>query len=190
MDTMRRAQTVLGDDFISVEDIMSAGLGVYTLAQVKQLAMTIPSRKVLEELKRNDYGLVPQPTSKDFLKLISLREIEYVALPGGQWLAIKKTPVLGSGFHTWCEQLQLLKGGERVPTILEAAWFLLAFRTVRRQQLFTYLLRTSTQDVSAAPHSLGSRHFAVRELRGSETLFSVEDGYAGTGVGLSAAWKL
>ena len=188
MDAKLCAQ-ILGQDFISPEEVESAGFATYSSAQRGQLAAVMPPQETVERMRRDGFGLIPQLTSRDFLKEIPLTEIEHVALPSDHWLAIKKTPVQGSGFLTWCEQLQLLTEEERVPSVLEAAWFLLVFRTVRQQYLWRDVLRTGTQDVSAS-RSLIPRHFAVRELRGSEVLFSIEDGYAGMGVGISAAWKL
>jgi len=166
------AKSILGDDFITAEEIMVARPDVvYSPEQIVQLVATIPSEEALRSLKENGYGFMPQPP-----KALSLLDVQSkmsgIKLPNGQplfvdqswydkqafakndligstgWLATKKAPVNGSLSKNWNEQnALLLTKAEHVPNAAEASWFITIFFGVRGVRIFENVyVRTSSVD--------------------------------------------
>lgn len=158
------AKSILGGDFITAEEIMTARHDVvYSLEQIAELATTIPSVEVLRSLKENGYGLMPQ--SPDALSIFDIRSAKpanfYLKTnswyanqafarddtTGTGWLAIKKTPVNGSLIRKWDEQNALLSSAEYVPNAAEVSWFITIFCDIRGIRLFEKVyIRTSSLD--------------------------------------------
>lgn len=156
------AKSILGTDFITAEEIMTARPDVvYSPEQIAQLAATIPSETTLALLKENGYGLMPQPPQAS--SLLAIRAAKsghfysktggwYEGVPfaqndltGTRWLAIKKTPVNGSLSKTWGDQVKLITNVEYVPNAAEASWFITIFFDVRGVRLFENMyVRTSS----------------------------------------------
>jgi hypothetical protein len=195
------AHTILGNDFITAEEIMSARPGiVYSAEQISKLADTIPSEEVLRSLKDSGYGLMPQSPSEE--SLLDIRAIEpalFYRKTGGWfedqkfarndrtgtgWLAIKKTPVDGSTSKNWDEQNKLLSKIERVPNAAETSWFITTFFKVRGVYLFPNVyVRTSSIDSDGGRVDVG--HFHAKGL-------IVDDDWGsgrGDGLGLASARK-
>ena len=157
-------RTILGDDFISAEEVMTARLGiVYSPEQIVQLADTLPSEEVLRSLKDGGYIFMPQPPSEK--SLLEIRTIEsglFFRKTGGWyegqkfarndktgigWLAVKKTLIDGSTSKNWDEQNKLLPKTDRVPNAAEVSWLVTTFFKVRGIYLFPNVyVRTSSLD--------------------------------------------
>ncbi len=157
-------QSILGDNFITAEEIMAARPDVvYSPEQIAQLAGTIPSEAVLSSLRENGYGLMPQPPKTlSLLKVRSARPAHFYSKEGGWyadqkfakddvtstgWLAVKKTPVTGSTNRNWDEQIKLITSAEYVPNAAEVSWFITIFFDVRSTRLFEgFYVRTYSID--------------------------------------------
>lgn len=158
------AKSILGGDFITAEEIITARPDiVYNDQQIAQLAATIPSETTLALLKGYGYGLMPQPPQAlSLLAVHAAKSIHfyskmdgwYESVPFAQndltsigWLAIKKTPVNGSMNKNWDEQNKLITSAEYVPNAAETSWFITIFFDVRGTRLFKKMyVRTSSVD--------------------------------------------
>ena len=156
------AQSILGKDFITPEEVVSARKGIaYTDEQIAVLAQTIPSVEVLEWCKENGYAVMPTPPA--VMSLLDVREAKcthFCSQSGGWyadkkfargdktsfgWLAIRKTPVPDSTSKNWDEQSKLLSALETVPNAAEMGWFITNFFEVRGVRLFEKIyVRTSS----------------------------------------------
>ena len=193
------ARAILGDDFISPEEVAKARGLKYSPKQLRQLAESLPRESVLKELKRDGYALVPRPPK--VLSLLEIRDLKtaiFYTPTGGWysdprekfatadktvfgWLAIKKTMVAGSTSKTWNEQNPLLPESDRVPNAAEFAWFLTTYLEVRKNRLFQGLYaRTSSVDADGGHVGLGFD---------GESLYvrSCWDGYPYSNLGLASA---
>jgi hypothetical protein len=159
------AKSILGGDFISPEEIMTARPDVvYSPEQIGQLAATIPSEEVLRSLKANGYGLMPNPPEAfPLLAVRTSKPSHFYTKTGGWyedhpfarndltgnsgWTALKKSPVADSTNKNWNEQIKLISGVEYVPNVAEASWFITIFFDVRGVRLFEKVyVRTSSLD--------------------------------------------
>lgn len=153
-----RAREILGDDFISPEDVRA----VYPL-QVSDNMEELPSEDDLRWLKANGYMLLPQP--HEHLSVLDVRNLDnqlFYSKTGGWyenhafsrddktgsgWLAIRKTPVNGSLNKSWKEQSTLLQAEEYVPNAAELCWALTIYFKVHSVYLFGGVYaRTSSLD--------------------------------------------
>ncbi len=143
------AREILGDDFISPEDIRK----VYQL-QASDNMDTLPSENDLRWLKANGYILVPMP--HEHLSVLDVRNLDnklFYSKTGGwyeeqkfardertgpytSWLAIKKTVVNGSLNKSWNDQNELLSDVEHVPNAAELTWAVTIYYKVRGVYLF------------------------------------------------------
>ena len=149
------ARDILGDDFITPDDVAKARNLFYSDAQLALFQETLPSRDILEWLKANDFMLVAGPPVA--LSLLDVRRLNdalfyskngkgwYAAndeqfsrndTVGPVWLAFRKSPVPNSTRKTWDEQQALLGNDGRVPNAAEVAWGLTTYKEVRD----TYLM--------------------------------------------------
>ena len=155
---------ILGLDFISHEEISAARDLNYSVEQIADLERTLPDRKTLEWLKRNDYYLVAGSPRE--MSLLDIRELECSYLyskKGGwyewkevfarndkvtcRWLVLRKTPVPNSTRKTWSEQEKLLSDFEVVPNVAEMVWGLTTYKAVRNVCLLhSVYVRTSSVD--------------------------------------------
>lgn len=170
------AQSIVGFDFITPEEIMKAcPKVVYSEEQVETLATTIPPVEVLRWCHKEWYVLMPAPPAA--MSMLDVRKIhtahfyfpnswyinkefarEDKTLPG--WLMIKKTLVSNSTSKTWTEQNKLLSKFERVPNAAEMCWFIATYLEVREVRLFvTFAGRTSSIDSN---HYVSVGHFGDR----------------------------
>jgi hypothetical protein len=158
------AQAILGNDFITPEEVAKARPGVvYSDEQIAALASTLPSADVLRWCKDNGYAVTPAPpTAMSMLDVRELATGNFYSKTGGWyadqkfarkdktsfgWLAIRKTPVPNSTSRTWSEQQQLLSGVESVPNAAEMTWFITTYFAVRGVRLFRGVyVRTSSLD--------------------------------------------
>ncbi|HVY54835.1 MAG TPA: hypothetical protein VHC46_03675 [Thermodesulfobacteriota bacterium] len=197
------AQSILGEDFITPEEVAKARKGiVYTDEQITALAESLPSEEVLTWCKENGYAVIPAPPTA--LSTLDIREIQsahFYSKSGGWyaedketfaredktssgWMAIKKTPVSNSTNKTWKEQTKLLSKVEIVPNAAEMSWFITTYFEVRGVRLF--------EDVYVRTSSLDSDGLRVRVGRFDSGGLGVDhwsgDGHDGS-IGVSAARK-
>jgi len=158
---------ILGDDFISPEEIAAARGLTYTDDQIAELESTLPDRETLEWLRRNDFMLVAG--SPRDMSLLDIRELERSYLyskEGGwynnesekfarndkvtcRWLMLRKGIVPNSTSKTWGEQEKLLSDLEVVPNAAEQVWGMTVYKAVRGVYLLGGLYaRTSSVDSS------------------------------------------
>jgi hypothetical protein len=168
-------KTILGSDFVSPEEIMTARPGIiYTDEQIAFLAGTISAEDVFRELKAEGRALMPEPP--EALALLDVRTLDpalFYSKTGGWyaeasqkfasedktsfgWLMARKTPVPDSTNRTWSEQCKLLSNVEYVPNAAEMGWFVTTFFKVRGVRLFENVyVRTSSVDASDNRVDLG-----------------------------------
>ncbi len=159
------ARTILGNDFLSPEEVMAARKGlVYSAEQITALGQSLPTRQELEWLRDHDYFLVPAPTSPQSLAehrtsapdyfrsdntwfLDARQKFSGSDKTGGGWLAIKKTIVHGSTAKSCANQQLLLSGVEHVPNTAEFYYGITTYFRVRSARLFPNIYaRTSSVD--------------------------------------------
>jgi hypothetical protein len=145
--TLDLAREILGDDFISAEEVGT----VYP--RLASTMPALPNADVLSSLKTDGFALFAQPN--DLFMLPGVRSLDPVLFsrpesPGWYddegfamcdgtspgWLAIKKASLDHSIRQTWTQQQALLSVGERVPNAAEFAWALTIYYKVRGVYLF------------------------------------------------------
>ena len=162
---------ILGDDFLSPEDVAKVYGFSYSDEQLEHFAETLPDFNTLTWLRSNDYMLVATPpTDHNLLQVRDLgNQLFYSKSEGwytedsqkfsrddvvkaGMWLAIRKEPYPNSLRKTWDEQTALLTDDEHVPNAAEVSYAVTAYSKVRGIYLLRYLLRgvyVRTSSVSA-----------------------------------------
>ena len=141
---------ILGDDFISHEDVANAYGFHYSDEQVRAFADTLPDEKTLQWLRSNGYMLVATPpTDHNLLQVRDLdNQLFYSKSEGwyaesqhtfsredvvkaGQWLMVRKEPYPDSRRKNWDEQRSLLSDVENVPNAPEVSYAVTAYYKVR-----------------------------------------------------------
>jgi hypothetical protein len=162
------ASMILGDDFISPEDVSTAYGFSYSEDQLSHFANTLPDEKTIQWLCTNGYMLVAGPASdqnllgiRAFDRSLFYRQndgdgwFEYKThtfsrtdmVRGGQWLMLKKNDVPNSRSKNWNEQLKLVQNPERVPNVAEVSYGVTVYRKVRGVHLLpNFYVRTSSVD--------------------------------------------
>src|SRR3989338_10917175 len=132
------AKQILGDDFITPEEIAKARGVVYSPEQIESLGNTIPPEDTLRWCRDNGFMLVAGPPRP--MSLLEIRDLknEYLySKTGGwysndkekfsrddkattKWLKLRKGPVPNSTSKNWSEQQSLLSEVEYVPNAAEA----------------------------------------------------------------------
>lgn len=147
------ARRILGDDFITPEEIMSARPVIkYTDAQMEGFEKTLPRPDELEYLRDKGIILLPGPgTEMSLLDIRALNEEFFYCKKGGwyskesfshddkvgtEWLKFPKKPILDSIGKGWDEMRRQLPETEYVPNVAELAWVDTSSKAVRG----TYLL--------------------------------------------------
>jgi len=155
------ARNILGDDFISPEEVAEARGVSYTPEQLKQLADTLPTQEQLQWCKDNGYAVVAgSPTEMSLLDVRSAKSSLFYSKTEGwyanqpfaanekvscRWLAIRKTEVPNSLNKKWDAQQKLLSDVEQVPNAAEMSWFITTYYEVRGVYLFKGVyVRTSS----------------------------------------------
>jgi hypothetical protein len=160
------ATLILGDDFISHEDVANAYRFHYSDEQVEAFAYTLPDEKTLQWLRTNGYMLWATPPSE--MNLLQVRDLDnqlfYSKSEGwyaesqltfsredvvkaGQWLMVRKEPYPNSRKKNWDEQQKLLTEVEHVPNAPEMAYAVTAYYKVRGVYLLKGVyVRTSSVD--------------------------------------------
>jgi hypothetical protein len=170
-------RSMMGDDFISPEEVMLARGMVYTPEQFSMFDNTVPKLEVLRWCRDNDFILMPGPNVPLSLLGIRDREPEYFSRRffytrdwspdvapfahdervGVGWIALRREPIPGSAYSGWDDQLSLLSAGESVPNIAEVAWCMTTHRAVRDTRLFpNVFVRTRSQYADGSRVCLGN----------------------------------
>lgn len=197
------ARLILGDDFITPEEVASARGLVYTDEQTEALEANIPSDEVIAWCRGNGYMLIPSPP--EAMSLIAIRSINrelFYSKEGGwyadqlfanqerteaaSWLAIRKGNVPDSTGKKWKEQSALLSDVERVPNVAELSWALTTYKEVRGAYLMNgpVYARTSSLD------SAGYRVYVGRFVSLGLGVYSCWDGSRCDHLGVASARKL
>ena len=149
------ARHILGQDFITPEEIAKARGLTYSDKLLRQFKDTLPLEDDLNYCQANGFMLVagpPQPLN--LLEIRGLNPVYFYSKSGGWyandshkfsredkvnpcWLALRKEPVPNSTSKTWDEQSQLLsdKEMEQVPNTPEESWGLTTYKAVRNVYL-------------------------------------------------------
>ena len=143
------AHEILGQDFITPEEVARAKGLVYTDDFLQQFENTLPSEDVLRYCRENGFVLVAgPPQSMNLLEIRNLKPEYFYSKSGGWfaedrqrfsredkvnpgWLALRKEPVSNSTSKNWDEQFQLLADAEQVPNAAEVVWGLTTYKAVR-----------------------------------------------------------
>ena len=199
------ARLILGDDFLSPEDMAKAYGWSYTDDQLANFAETLPDLETLKWLKSN--GGLLQATPPNDCNLIQVSclnnknkvsyyqsEVWYAkgeqkfarndVVKSGEWLMVRKEPYPDSHRKTWDEQLALLSGKEQVPNAPEMAYAVTAYFKVRDVYLLQDVyVRTSSIDAD------GVRVIVSCFSAGSLNVYNCYDGSRGNIVGVSSSRK-
>lgn len=158
------ARFILGDDFITPEEVANARGLVYTDEQLEALEISLPSLEWIARCRANGYMLLPNPA--EAMSLLQIRDLKrdiFYSKEGSwyadqafareektkaaTWLAVRKNIVPDSIDKNWQEQLTLISGIERVPNAAEACWALTTYKEVRGVNLIpTIYARTLSLD--------------------------------------------
>lgn len=150
------ARLILGDDYITPEEVATAYGTSYSDEQLEHFADTLPDMQTILWLRANGYMLIAGPSTE--MNLLQVRELDnkvfYSKTEGwyakdkekfartevvkaGEWLAIRKDEVPNSFSKTWQEQQDLITEDEHVPNAPEVSYAVTAYFKVRG----IYLLR-------------------------------------------------
>ncbi len=159
------AKQILGDDFITPEEIAKARGVVYSPEQIESLANTILPEDTLRWCRDNGYAIMAAPpAAMSLIEVRSLHADHFYSKTGGWytgdkekfsrddkttpgWLAIRKDIVPKSASKNWNEQHALLSGVEYVPNAAEMSWFVTTYFEVRGIRLLERIyVRTSSLD--------------------------------------------
>ena len=196
------AKQILGDDFITPEEIAKARGVVYSPEQIESLGNTIPPEDTLRWCRDNGYAIMAAPpTAMSLLDVRSLQANHFYSKTGGWytgdkekfsrddkttsgWLAIRKDIVPKSTSKNWNEQQALLSGVEYVPNAAEVSWFVTTYFEVRGIRLLERIyVRTSSLDSDGHRVHVGA--FGARGL----FVYDNWDGNRGGLIGLASARK-
>ena len=160
------ARTILGQDFISPEEIAQARKLVYGDDLLQHFSETLPSEEVLQWLRDNSFVLVAgTPNPMSLLEVRNLNAQLFYSKEGGwyaepkqkfsrddkvtaEWLMLRKTIVPNSTSKTWGEQEKLLSEVEYVPNAPEATWGITTYKEVRNVWLFPNIYARTSSVVS------------------------------------------
>lgn len=158
------AQSILGADFITPEEVSKSRGIVYTEDQIIKFGYTLPSQEVLVWCRNNSYMVIAGPNQS--LSLIEVRELKceyFYSRSGGwyseqkfahndkvdtRWIMVRKKPVPESTSKTWDEQQELLSDVEVTPNVAEVVWAITTYKAVRDIYLLPNMyVRTSSLDL-------------------------------------------
>ena len=156
-------QTILGNDFISPEEIAKARGVTYSDKQLATFGSTLPSQETLEWCRNNGMMLVAGPPKA--MSLLDIRALDTTYFyckedgwyadktqkfaandkAGSVWIALRKEPVPNSLNRNWSEQNEPVTDPMSVPNIAETVWGLTTYKAVRGVYLLpNFYVRTSS----------------------------------------------
>lgn len=160
------ARLILGNDFISPEDVANVYGFSYSEDQLAHFADTLPDFETLMWLRTNGYMLVTGPTTDQ--NLLGVRALDRSLfyrkndgdgwfeeekqtfsrtdmVRGGRWLMLRKGDVPNSRSKNWKEQSSLVTSPEHVPNVAEVSYGVTVYRKVRGVYLLpNFYVRTSS----------------------------------------------
>jgi len=149
MENYELARTILGNDFITPEEVMKSCREItYTKEQLAIFRRTIPGQEILEWCRDNNYLLIAGPSWVMSLNSIEemiggFRNVQPSYITGRprskvktKWYMIRKDIVPGSVSKNLEEQVALISGDDFVPNDAELAWVMRIFKEVRGICLF------------------------------------------------------
>ncbi len=167
MDNITRkyefARSILGEDFITPEEISKARILIYSDALLNRLHESLPSKEIIQQCLEHGFVLVAGPPAT--FSLLSIREINphlFFSMTGGwfaderhkfayedmvlpRWLILRKNYIPGSTNKVWSEQKKLVPGAEYIPNVSEVAWGLTSYKIIRNCCLLGHsFVRTSS----------------------------------------------
>jgi len=169
------ARLILGDDYITLEEVANAYGVSYTDEQMEHFVDTLPDMQTILWLRANGYMLIAgMPTEMNLLQVRKLNsQLFYSKTKGwyaednekfaqddtvkvGEWLMIRKEVVPNSFSKTWGEQQDLITEVEHIPNATEVSYAVTTYYKVRG----IYLLcgryaRTSSVDADGDPVHVG-----------------------------------
>lgn len=170
-----RARRILGQDFITPEEIAAARGLVYADEQLVDFADKLPSEEILQWCQANGIMLIAgPPIPSSLLGIRGLRSEYFYTKSGGwyaeerqrfsredyaatSWLALRKGSFPGSTSKRWDEQVALLSGVEYVPNVAEVAWGVATYKAVRDVFLLPNIyVRTSSLDADGVRVTFGN----------------------------------
>jgi len=194
---------ILGDDFLSPEDVARVYGFSYSDEQVANLSEALPDFETLMCLRSNSYMLVATPpTDHNLLQVRDLGNQLFYSKSEGwyaednqkfsrsdsvkaeMWLAIRKESYPDSRGKTWDEQTALLSDNEHVPNAAEVSYAVTAYYKVRG----IYLLRgvyVRTSSVSADGYRVFVGDFGEDGLYVNHYWFGYRYGYIGVSSSLN-----
>lgn len=201
-NTYSYALHILGEDFISPEEIMLSTNHFYRGNTLRHFVNTFPSLKAIEWIAKHQFRLIAGPSRP--LNLLKVKQIdpsffykrEKYWWCGNQrqrfsrkdtveseWYVLSKKPLVHSMGKTWEEQKELLPEGSFVPNIAEFAWCNTVFRKVHRFCPLTNIhTRTSSLDSEGNHVTAGSQFTSLH-------IDSCWDDWSHPYLGLIAAYK-
>lgn len=165
------ARSILGEDFISADEIAASRGLSYTEGQFIELSKNLPDQAILEQLRDSGMMLVAGPPTK--MSLADVRDVrpEFLFSKGPDqddsgwydepsekfakadkvealaWIAVRKMAVEDSFSMNWQEQQALVQEPMVIPNAAEAVWALTTYKAVRDVYLLNdRYVRTSSVD--------------------------------------------
>ena len=194
------AQTILGKDFITPEEVSKSRGLTYSEDQLAKFGDTLPSQEVLVWCRDNGYMVVAGPNKP--MSLLEVREMKsryFYSKSGGwysdqkfarndkadtRWIIVRKEPVPESTSKTWDEQQALLSDVEITPNAAEVVWAITTYKAVRDIYLLSNIyVRTSSLD------SDGDRVFVGGFDDRGLSVYIWYDVYRYSSIGVSSARK-
>ena len=194
------AQTILGKDFITPEEVAKLRGFTYNEDQLAKFGDTLPSQEVLVWCRDNGYMVIAGPNKP--MSLLEVREMKsgyFYSKSGGwysdqkfarndkadtRWIIVRKEPVPESTSKTWDEQQALLSDVEITPNAAEVVWAITTYKAVRGIYLLPNIyVRTSSLG------SGGNRVLVAGFDSGGLGVDSGWDSRRDVGVGVSSARK-
>lgn len=175
------ARSILGKNFISADQIMTARGITYTEDQLIALGKSLPDKATLEAIRDAGMFLVAGPEIA--MSMLDVRDVftDYFCMRGPHhdeegwyddptekfarndkiaalcWIAVKKEPVEDSLSKNWSEQQALVKEPMVVPNAAEATWALTCYKAVNDIYLLQDLyVRTSSEASDGNRVSVGN----------------------------------
>ncbi len=203
------ARSILGKDFISADQIMTARGVTYTEDQQIALGKSLPNKATLEAIRDAGMMLVAgPPTAMSILDIRALHAGYFHSEGPDQddedwydhssekfsrndkiealgWLALRKEPVDDSLSKNWEEQQALVKAPMYVPNAAELAWGLTTYKAVNDVNLLEDDIYVRTSSVN----SVGDRVFIGDFDADGLGVYDYWDGDRISSLGVSSARK-
>lgn len=196
------ARDILGDDFLSLEEVSQVRGITYSRDQLVEFGKTLPDEEVLLKYRRRGCILVPGPSADQNLLEIHALSPHLFEVKTSMWYtglrekfsrrevvkfrhyAFMKEPAPRSLNKEMSSQCNLLTKSERVPNIAEAVWCITTYELVRSIKLYQNVWAWSSTEVGSSLGQLVTfgRDFPKEGLR----IDSWHGNIAKVNVGISA----